>query len=230
MMKQNLNQGRSVGADQKIENFSEFSLNCCSLDEFSISENFCVASPVALSQAVRVHLQNSRQGTVKVKSRSDLTSRSNKKPWRQKGTGRARAGSPRSPLWRGGGVCFGPQPRVRKLFTNKKMNNFMAASLFFDLLEEKKVFVANIDFEIYSTNQANFFLKKYNLEHSKVVIIYDNVDHYVYYSFANIKGVSLVSLDSISVYDLVGASNVIFLKKNENEFKRVVNQWLSQNI
>ena len=68
---------------------------------------------------VKALMQNWRQGTVACKGRADVTSRSNKKPWKQKGTGRARAGSPRSPLWRGGGVIFGPQPRVRKLSLNQ---------------------------------------------------------------------------------------------------------------
>jgi large subunit ribosomal protein L4 len=71
---------------------------------------------------VRTLMQNWRQGTVGVKGRSDVA-RSNKKPWKQKGTGRARAGSARSPLWRGGGVTFGPQLRSRKLSVSKKTKN-----------------------------------------------------------------------------------------------------------
>jgi large subunit ribosomal protein L4 len=71
------------------------------------------------AMAVRALLQNWRQGTVACKGRSDV-SFSNKKPWKQKGTGRARAGSARSPLWRGGGVAFGPQPRTRTLKITKE--------------------------------------------------------------------------------------------------------------
>ena len=69
---------------------------------------------------VRSLLQNWRQGTVGCKGRSDVAY-SNKKPWKQKGTGRARAGSARSPLWRGGGVIFGPQPRTRVLKAGKQV-------------------------------------------------------------------------------------------------------------
>lgn len=69
---------------------------------------------------VRVLMQNWRQGTVGCKGRSDVA-RSGKKPWKQKGTGRARAGTARSPLWRGGGVIFGPQMRTRTLKINKKI-------------------------------------------------------------------------------------------------------------
>src|SRR5680860_633450 len=71
-------------------------------------------SPKAYSTWIKVLLQNWRQGTVGCKGRSDVA-KSTKKPWKQKGTGRARAGSARSPLWRGGGVTFGPQKRSRKL-------------------------------------------------------------------------------------------------------------------
>jgi ribosomal protein L4 len=74
---------------------------------------------VSTSHYVRALLQNWRQGTVWSRGRSDV-SFSNKKPWKQKGTGRARAGSPKSPLWRGGGVIFGPQERSRLLKINRK--------------------------------------------------------------------------------------------------------------
>ena len=74
----------------------------------------------AFSIWVRALSQNWRQGTVACKGRSDVA-RSGKKPWKQKGTGRARAGSARSPLWRGGGVTFGPQPRSRSLTVPKRL-------------------------------------------------------------------------------------------------------------
>lgn len=70
---------------------------------------------------MRVYLQNVRQGTVGSKGRSDIAY-TNKKPWKQKGTGRARAGSARSPLWRGGGVVFGPQARIKMLKVPKKLS------------------------------------------------------------------------------------------------------------
>ncbi len=73
-------------------------------------------------------MQNWRQGTVGCKDRSEVAF-SNKKPWKQKGTGRARAGSARSPVWRGGGVTFGPQPRVRTLQVNKQVKKSVLADI-----------------------------------------------------------------------------------------------------
>ena len=94
---------------------------------------------------VRSLLQNWRQGTVACKGRSDVAY-SNKKPWKQKGTGRARAGSARSPLWRGGGVIFGPQPRTRVLKAGKQVKKIMFSTQFlFNFLEQGKVVSLNWD-------------------------------------------------------------------------------------
>src|SRR5262245_26717589 len=87
---------------------------------------------VAFSTWVRSLLQNWRQGTVGCKDRGEVTSRSNKKPWKQKGTGRARSGSPRSPIWRGGGVTFGPQPRVRTLAVSGQAKKGVLNSILFN--------------------------------------------------------------------------------------------------
>src|ERR1700722_4270098 len=91
-------------------------------------------APHAISDYVRSLFQNWRQGTVWSRGRADV-SFSNKKPWKQKGTGRARAGSAKSPLWRGGGVTFGPQERTRVLKTNKKIRQLALLSLLSDHLE-----------------------------------------------------------------------------------------------
>ena len=92
----------------------------CTAKDFSFPE--VDISSYIVSLAIRVHRQNARQGTVSVKDRTALVSRSNRKPWKQKGTGRARAGTARSPLWRGGAVSHGPQKRVKVLSINKKMS------------------------------------------------------------------------------------------------------------
>ena len=96
-------------------------LKICGINDFNVvNDQIITASPCVVSQSIRVHLQNSRQGTVSCKSRSDLISRSNKKPWKQKGTGRARAGSPRSPLWRGGGFVLAHKKELECCQLTKK--------------------------------------------------------------------------------------------------------------
>jgi large subunit ribosomal protein L4 len=209
---------------------SEVRITCCSGDMFNIKDDVLLCAPEVISQAVQVHLQNRRQGTVKVKSRSDLISRSNKKPWRQKGTGKARAGTPRSPLWRGGGVCFGPQPRIRELSINKKMNRHAFFSIFLDLLDSQSVFCVDYDIASYDTKNGLLCLNSCGIAANKTIVIYDNIDDCTYYSFANLDGVALVSLDAISVYQLANANKIMYFKKNEEQFKRVVKQWFTQDV
>src|SRR4030066_2094069 len=88
--------------------------------DLSFDTQFKRATPAAFSTWIRVLEKNWQQGTVACQGRSDV-SRTNRKPWKQKGTGRARAGSARSPLWRGGGIIFGPQPRTRTLTVSKSL-------------------------------------------------------------------------------------------------------------
>jgi len=92
-----------------------------------------------VAHAIRVLFQNWRQGTVGCKSRGEVAF-SNKKPWRQKGTGRARVSSLRSPLWRKGGIIFGPQPRVRELSLNTKQKRLAFNNLLFSMLDKEAVY------------------------------------------------------------------------------------------
>ena len=197
----------------------------CVAGDFNISDDTMVVSPVVVSHAVRVHLQNSRQGTVACKSRSDLVSRSNKKPWKQKGTGKARAGSPRSPLWRGGGVCFGPQPRTRVLYINKKMNKAGMKYLFLSMLDNARVISIDFDVNKRSTKEAYNALRQNNLHDKKIIFLYDGMEVDTYYSFANLPLVKLVSFDSIYPYILANDNYLVYLNKNDKQFKDVVNAW-----
>src|SRR5579872_1762775 len=104
--------------------------------EFSAPEK--PASKQQFAVWVYALMQNWRQGTVACKGRSDVA-RANRKPWKQKGTGRARAGSARSPLWRGGGVIFGPQARVRTLTVPQKAKQGVLNSILFNYVENGKV-------------------------------------------------------------------------------------------
>jgi large subunit ribosomal protein L4 len=198
----------------------------CTASDFNISDDTMVVSPIVISQSVRVHLQNSRQGTLGCKSRSDLISRSNKKPWKQKGTGKARAGSPRSPLWRGGGVCFGPQARTRTLYINKKMNKGGMKYLFLNILDAARIISMDFDINQRSTKEAYNALKMNNLHNKKIILFYDAMDVDTYYSFANLELVKLVSFDSIFSYVLANDNYFLYLNKNDKQFKDVVNAWL----
>lgn len=177
------------------------------------------------SLAIHVFKQNARQGTVACKDREALTSRSNKKPWKQKGTGRARAGSPRSPLWRGGAVSHGPRQRVRVLSVNKKVNKGALKIIFSNKLQNQKVVSLNF-VPKKSCSEASLLLKKNNLLEKKIVLFYNVDDYETYYSFSNIKNIILVSYDSVNPYVLARGEYLVTLDKDRVLFEGLVKSWL----
>src|SRR5271154_3624980 len=135
-------------------------------------------SDKAFSVWVRSLLQNWRQGTVACKGRSDVAY-SNKKPWKQKGTGRARAGSRRSPLWRGGGVIFGPQAREKTLKVPQSLRKNVLGALAFEFIESGRVSCLdwNLHGEIPKTSQAYMALKDSQLVNSTINLFLPTDDH-----------------------------------------------------
>ena len=185
-----------------------------------------VLNPKAMAQNVRVLVQNRRQGTVGVKGRSDV-SFSNKKPWKQKGTGRARAGSARSPLWRKGGVIFGPQPRVRTLSVPKKMRQKSLATLLWSQLENDKIICLGqgLATETPKTKMAYDILKQANLLNHRVNLFVPHEDVALQKSFANIPTVRMYYFDEPNIYDLASAQYWVFFEKDFDAFKTMVTQW-----
>lgn len=183
-------------------------------------------SDKAFAQYIRALMQNWRQGTVAVKGRSDV-SLTNKKPFKQKGTGRARAGSARSPLWRGGGIVFGPQQRVKQLKVTKEVRQSVLAQLLQDYINANRVIVADwaIDGELPKTNLAHALLKKLNLVGKKVVLLLSHDDLITYASFINVPYVQVLLFDQLNAYDLAHADYWMMLKKDKEAFKEVVTQW-----
>ena len=185
------------------------------------------ASNALFSNWVRALTKNWQQGTVASQGRSDV-SRTNKKPWKQKGTGRARAGSARSPLWKGGGVIFGPQARVRTLKLSKKARQKVMATVLADYIAAKNIICA--DWSIAGTqpktSQAKELLKSIGLVNKKVVLFVAPYDLHVALSFTNIPNVRPVSFDQANAYDLTNSDCWLFFKKDMDHFKEMVGQWL----
>jgi|GEM_PF-407112 large subunit ribosomal protein L4 len=177
--------------------------------------------------SVRALLQNWRQGTVAAKGRSDV-SFSNKKPWRQKGTGRARAGSARSPLWRKGGVCHGPQPRTRTLKVSKFLKRNVMSSLLWQYLDQGNVICLSHDLALDrpKTNVASKLLKDAGLQGKKVNIFVQANDPLTHASFSNIKNVRPLFFDQPNAFDLATAQSWVVLEKDLNAFKEMVSKWL----
>ena len=175
--------------------------------------------------AIRVLFQNWRQGTVGCKTRGQL-SFSNKKPWRQKGTGRARVSSIRSPLWRKGGVIFGPQMRVRTLDMTAQQRRLALNNALFAKLDAKAI--KCLDFSIEnkpSTKQAVGLLQKMNVFGQKIVLFLAHDDAVCQSSFRNIAGVTIVFFDGPNAFHLSNGKHWLFLKKDGELFKKMVLQW-----
>ena len=159
-----------------------------------------------IHQAVVSFLASSRQGSAKQKNRSEVRG-GGKKPYRQKGTGRARAGTIRSPLWRGGGVTFASRPRDFSKKINKKMYRAAIKSIFSELVRQNRLVAFEKPvLEKPKTKEIANFLNQFSL--SKVLIITDELDMNLYLSARNIPNVDVISVREINPVNLLKPQKV----------------------
>lgn len=157
-------------------------------------------------QAVVTYLAGSRQGSHKQKTRSEVRG-GGKKPYRQKGTGRARAGTIRSPIWRGGGVTFAATPRDYSKKINKKMYRAAIRSIFSELLRQGRlVAIEKPVLDKPKTKEIASLLNEFSL--SKVLIIIDELDMNLYLSTRNIPNVDVITVREINPVNLLKANKV----------------------
>jgi large subunit ribosomal protein L4 len=161
-----------------------------------------------LYEAVRHHLASIRRGTAKTKTRHEVSG-SGKKLWRQKGTGRARMGSIRSPLWRHGGTVHGPQPRSYAYHLPRKMQLGALRSALSAKLRDGELRVLN-EFAIEEPKTRLMRKALDGIEAKKTVLLVDNGDNRnLQLSSRNLEGVKLVSSRDVNVYDLLGHQQVL---------------------
>ena len=171
-------------------------------------------------QAVVSYMAGSRQGSSKQKTRSEVRG-GGKKPYRQKGTGRARAGTIRSPLWRGGGIAFAATPRDYSKKINKKMYRAAIRSIFSELLRQGRlVAIEKPVLEKPKTKEIANFLKEFSL--SKVLIITDELDVNLYLSARNIPNVDIITVREINPVNLLKAQKVAV---TADAFKKI-EEWI----
>ena len=164
-----------------------------------------------LHAAVRAYLMNQRQGTQSTLTRTEVSG-GGKKPWRQKGTGRARQGSTRSPQWTHGGVALGPKPRDYRTDMNKKTKRVaLYSALSAKVAANDLVVVDAIKTAGYSTKTMVSMLKALGAER-KALVVLPEVDAVVIKSFANIPGVVTTQYNTINVYDILNADKLIIAK------------------
>ena len=163
-----------------------------------------------LHQVITQYLSNQRQGTAKAKGRSEVSG-GGKKPWRQKGTGRARAGSNASPIWVRGGKAFGPEPRNYVSTIPKKMKKLAIISALSSRAKEEKVIVVeHITCDQPKTKTMTSMLKALEVEGKKNLLIVDKDDRNIYLSSRNIKDVDIKPVYEICAYDIVRNDTIIF--------------------
>ncbi|MCB8888440.1 MULTISPECIES: 50S ribosomal protein L4 [Halomonadaceae] len=158
-------------------------------------------------QVVTAYLAGARQGTRAQKNRSDVRG-GGKKPWRQKGTGRARAGTIRSPLWRSGGVTFAARPQDHSQKVNRKMYRAAMRSILSELVrQERLVAVEEFSVDAPKTKQVAAKLKELNLE--KVLIVTEEVDETLYLAARNLPHVNVVDVAAADPVSLVAYDKVL---------------------
>jgi len=168
------------------------------------------------------HNNSQRQGTVGTKTRSEVRG-GGRKPWRQKGTGRARAGSNRSPLWKGGGVIFGPKPKAVFLRLNKKERRLALQTLLYNK-KDNILIIENLENEIEKSKTKNFLKVcddcSINLD-QKILIVVSTKTLSLKLSTKNIKNVELISATNLNTFSLLKAKQIILTPLALNDIKEI---------
>nr|YP_010215668.1 ribosomal protein L4 [Thalassiosira tenera]UBQ35149.1 ribosomal protein L4 [Thalassiosira tenera] len=168
------------------------------------------------------HQLSQKQGTVSTKTRSEVRG-GGKKPWQQKGTGRARAGSSRSPLWKGGGVIFGPKPKVSNLKLNKKERNLALQTLLYNKRNSISV-IGELESLVTDSKTKVFcdICKNYNLDlNQKILFVVSKKTIPLKLSTRNLKNVELISASNLNTLSLLKAKKILLTPLAVNDIKEI---------
>ena len=186
-----------------------FNMNRQQVGEFQLSDEIFNAEVKEhlMHLALRIQLANRRAGTVKTKTRSEVAG-SNKKPFKQKGTGNARQGNVRAPQYPGGGVAFGPRPKTYDLSINKKARNAaLRSALSLQFKNDRIIVLDKLEFGSISTKDFAGFMKRFEIERS--LIITDDFSNNLHLSSRNVPHVKLLKHDGLNIHDMLKYKNII---------------------
>ncbi len=170
----------------------------------------CGASESVVHTAVRGYLANQRQGTHATKTRG-LVSGGGRKPWKQKHTGRSRHGSIRSPLWKGGGTTFGPQPRDYSIKLPKKQRKIaLYKALTMKLTDGEIILIDSLSMDTPKTKRMVEILKKLGLSTKTVLLVTANKDDSVFLSVRNIPTMAIIEVDDLNAYHVACYDTILF--------------------
>lgn len=168
----------------------------------------------SIFDAVVLYLNNRRQGTHSTKTRAEVSG-GGRKPYRQKGTGRARQGSTRAPQWRGGGVAFGPKPRQYKMKMNRKVRRLALRSALSEKFQanEMKV-IENLTFDVIKTKKAVALMDKFGFDRKTLFVATPEEDvEKAFLSMSNIPNAKLLTIPQLNVYEIVNSDKIVFTEK-----------------
>lgn len=175
-----------------------------------------------IHQALKIQLANRRAGTVKVKSRSEVSG-GGKKPFKQKGTGGARQGCVRAPHYPGGGVAFGPKPKEYNLSMNKKARTAaLCSALTYQFINNRVTVLDSIDFPKISTKEFVDFLDRFDLK--KTLIVTDVIDNNMILSSRNVPFVKMLKHDALNIYDIIKYKHLIFTQDSVKSVEGVLSK------
>lgn len=177
--------------------------------EINVNDQIFAVTPKegVLHEVVQWQLAKKRSGNACTKNRSEVSG-GGKKPWRQKGTGRARSGSNTSPVWRRGGAVFGPRPRSYFYNISKKLRRLaLRMALSAKCLENNLYIVRDFGLERIKTKDFSNFLERFNIE--KAIIIVDKVDKILELSSRNIPNIKVLPQEALNVYDILKYKHLI---------------------
>ncbi len=193
------------------------------IGEISLKEDIFNAkiNKYLVHQVIKRHLAEKRRGTASTKNRGEVRG-GGAKPWRQKGTGRARAGSNRSPLWVGGGVVFGPTPREYSYSLPKKMKTSALKSVLSDKVKNKEIIVLDrLSLEKNKTKEMAEILKNLNARRKPLIII-EKEDKIIEQATRNIEGAKVMPVYKLNAYDLLNHGELVFTKEAINQIREVL--------
>ncbi len=189
-----------------------FNIEKKKVSQIELNDAVFAAQPneAVIYDVVKMQLAARRAGTASTKTRSDVSG-GGKKPWRQKGTGRARAGTTRSPLWRSGGIVFGPHPRDYSFNVPKKMRKqALISALSMKLKQDKMLVINDFPMEKISTRKFQDIIDLFDLKKALFVLDVDNEK--LQKSSRNVKNIKMIKSEGINVYDILNHEHLVLLE------------------
>ena len=205
-----------------MPNVSVFDMNGKKVSDLALAESVFGIEPnsYAMHLCVVNYLANQRQGTQSTRTRSEVSG-GGKKPWKQKGTGRARQGSTRAPQWTHGGIALGPKPRAWKVSINKKVRRLAMKSAFSSkVAAEELVVLDDLKLDAIKTKEVVKVLTALETGKKVLLVLPENND-VLYRSARNIAGVKVSTVNTLNVYDILNCDTMLVLKDSVAKIEEV---------